>query len=189
MVRKILLICGIASSLLYVAMNILGALQWEDYSFKSQVVSELFAINAPSRPLLVPLGIAYDLLMIAFGLGVWRSAGQNRALRITGGLLVAFGVVDLSAPFFPMHMRGEERALTDSMHIVLTMVDVLLVLAAMGFGAAVFGKRFRLYSNATILILLVFGALTGWDGPRIAANLPTPWVGVTERINIGVFLL
>jgi hypothetical protein len=27
------------------------------------------------------------------------------------------------------------------------------------------------------------------DGPRIAANLPTPWVGLWERINIGVFLL
>jgi hypothetical protein len=27
------------------------------------------------------------------------------------------------------------------------------------------------------------------DGPRIAANLPTPWVGLWERINIGAFLL
>jgi hypothetical protein len=31
--------------------------------------------------------------------------------------------------------------------------------------------------------------LTGMDGPRIAANLPTPWVGVWERICIGVFML
>ena len=29
----------------------------------------------------------------------------------------------------------------------------------------------------------------GVDAPRIAANLPTPWIGVWERINIGVFLL
>jgi len=27
------------------------------------------------------------------------------------------------------------------------------------------------------------------DQPRLAANLPTPWMGVWERINIGVFLL
>ena len=26
-------------------------------------------------------------------------------------------------------------------------------------------------------------------GGRIAANLPTPWIGVWERINLGVFLL
>ncbi len=63
------------------------------------------------------------------------------------------------------------------------------MMLAIGFGAAAFGMRFRLYSIATLVILVVFGALTGMNGPRIAANLPTPWVGVWERINIGVFLL
>jgi hypothetical protein len=29
----------------------------------------------------------------------------------------------------------------------------------------------------------------GSDGRRISANLPTPWVGVWERIRIGIFLL
>lgn len=189
MLRKFLLICGILSSLLYVAMNVLGAMQWEGYSSASQAVSELFAIGAPSRPLWVLLGILYQVLVIAFGWGVWTSVGQNRGLRVVGGLLLAYGVVGLAAPFFPMHMRGAGLTLTDTMHKVLTMVTVLLMLTAMGFGAAAFGKRFRLYSIATIVTLLVFGALTGLDAHRIEANLPTPWVGVTERINIGVFLL
>ena len=39
------------------------------------------------------------------------------------------------------------------------------------------------------MILVAFGVLTGLDGPSIAANLPTPWVGVWERVNIGAFLL
>lgn len=189
MVRKTLLVCGIISSLLYVAINILGALRWEGYSLESQTVSELSALDAPSRPLVVPLSLTYTVLMIAFGLGVWGSADRNRALRVVAGLLVAYGVLGLAAPFAPMHLRGEETSLTDTMHIILTIVTVLLMLTAIGFGASAFGKRFRLYSIATILILLVFGALAGLDGPRIAANLPTPWVGVTERVNIGVFLL
>ena len=75
------------------------------------------------------------------------------------------------------------------MHIVWSIVTVFLFMLEIGFGAAAFGKRFRLYSIATMVILVVFGALTGLDGPRVAANLPTPWVGVWERINIGVFLL
>jgi hypothetical protein len=45
------------------------------------------------------------------------------------------------------------------------------------------------YSIATMVLLLVFGALTGLSGPRIAANQPTPWVGLWERINIAGFLL
>jgi pimeloyl-ACP methyl ester carboxylesterase len=88
-----------------------------------------------------------------------------------------------------MHLRGAEFTLTDTMHIVFSMVTVLLMLLAMGFGAAAFGTRFRLYSIATMVILAACGALTGVDAPRIAANLPTPWVGVWERINISVFLV
>jgi hypothetical protein len=135
------------------------------------------------------LGIAYALLVTVFGWGVWASARRNRPLRVVGGLMVAYGVISLAWPFAPMHLRGAEFTLTDSMHIVLAIVTVLLMLLAIGFGAAAFGKRFRLYSIATMVILVAFGALTGLDAPRIAANLPTPWVGVWERINIGVFLL
>jgi hypothetical protein len=193
MLRKVLLVCGILSSLLYIAMNVIGAMQFEGYSSISQTVSELFAIGAPSRPLWVLLGILYQVLMIAFGLGVWLSAGGKRALRIVGGLLLAYGVIGLAGPFVPMHQRevlvAGGKTLTDTMHIILTMVLVLFMFLAIGFGAAAFGKRFRLHSIATIVILIAFGALTGLYGPRIEANLPTPWVGVWERINIGVFLL
>lgn len=189
MVRKALLSCGIVSSLLYVALTVLGAIRWEGYSSISQSVSELSAIGAPSRPLLIPLFITYSVLVIAFGLGVWKTAGRTRPLRVVAGLLVAFGVVCLTGPWTPMHQRGTERTLTDTLHIVSAIVDVLLFLLIIGFGAMAFGKRFRLYSIATIVILVVFGALAGLDGPRIAANLPTPWLGVTERINIFGYLL
>ena len=73
--------------------------------------------------------------------------------------------------------------------LVLGVVAVLFMLVTMGFGAAAFGKRFRLYSIATILILLVSGALLSLDTQRMQANLPTPWVGVTERINVYGYLL
>jgi hypothetical protein len=38
-------------------------------------------------------------------------------------------------------------------------------------------------------MLILFDALTVPEAARIEANLPTPWVGVWERINVGVFLL
>jgi cell division protein FtsW (lipid II flippase) len=88
-----------------------------------------------------------------------------------------------------MHLRGTEFTLTDTMHIVFASVTSLLMLLAIGFGATAFGKRFRLYSIATIVLLLVFGALTGVDAPGVAANEPTPWIGVWERLQIGVYLL
>ena len=41
----------------------------------------------------------------------------------------------------------------------------------------------------TMLIFLVFGALGGAAAGGIAANLPTPWLGVYERINIFGYML
>ena len=174
-------------------MNVFVAMQWEGYSSASQTISELSAIGAPTRPLWVSLGIAYTLLVTAFGWGVWGATRRNRPLRVVGGLMMLYGVSGFGWPFAPLHQRAVLAAgggtLSDTMHLVFGAVISLLMLVAMGLGAAAFGKRFRLYSIATMVILIVFSALTGVDGPRVAANLPTPWVGVWERIFIGVFLL
>jgi membrane protease YdiL (CAAX protease family) len=185
--RKPLLVCGILSSLLYVAMNVFVPMLDPAYRSASQSVSELSAIGAPTRSVWVPLGIVYTLLVTAFGWGVRVSAGPHRSLRIAGGLLMAYGIIGAFWP--PMHLRGTESTLTDTLHIVWTIVTVLLMMLAIGFGAMAFGARFRLYSIASLVVLVAFGVVTGLDAPGIAANLPTPWIGVWERINIGVFLL
>jgi hypothetical protein len=39
------------------------------------------------------------------------------------------------------------------------------------------------------ITLLTFGFLTALAAPNVEANLPTPWAGLYERINIAVFLL
>jgi hypothetical protein len=191
--RKVLLGCGIVSSLLYVAANVLGARRWREYSPSSQTVSELSAIGAPSRPLVVSLLSAHGALVVPFGSGVWASAGREGGLRVTGALLVGLGASDLAAPFFPMHRREAlargEGSRTDSMHIVITSVNSVLILLAIGSGSTAFGMRFRAYSIATISVLVATGALTATQASRLEANLPTPWAGVTERISIGGYLL
>jgi hypothetical protein len=90
---KTFLICGILSSLLYIAMNIFVPMQYPGYNSASQTVSELSAINSPARTLWVWLGTVYTFLVIAFGWGVWQSATKNRKLRVVGILLVSYGVI------------------------------------------------------------------------------------------------
>jgi hypothetical protein len=89
-----------------------------------------------------------------------------------------------------MHLRGAipEVSLTDTLHIAWAAATLALMLLTIASGAAALGKRFRAYSAATVVIFLVFGTLTGLDGPRIAANLPTPRAGIWERINIAAFM-
>jgi hypothetical protein len=112
---------------------------------------------------------------------------------MVGGLILAYASLGLLWPFVPMHQRDVLAAgggtLSDTLHQVLAAVTVFLMFLAIGFGAMAFGKRFRLYSIVTIVVLLVFGGLTFLEAPRLQMNLPTPWIGLWERINISVFLL
>jgi hypothetical protein len=192
-VLKALLVCGIASSLLYVGIDLLASAQWEEYRYFSQAFSELTAIEAPTRPLMLyALEIPYNLLVLAFGLGVWLLAGQKRGLRIIAGSLVTYAVIGfMGGVVFPMHSRGTQEGITftDLMHIISTGLGVLTMLLFLGYGAAAFGKRFRAYSIITILLLIFGAAWTGFEATRMAAGLPTPWMGVTERVNIYPTLL
>ena len=191
MLRKALLVCGVLSSLLYVGADLLAAARFPGYhDFTSQAISELTAVGAPTRGSVEPLLIAYDFLIIAFGVGVWRSAGRKRAMRLVGGLLAGIGVLGLVAiPFTPMHLRGTGSLSSDAPHIAVTGVIVLFILSAVGVGAFLFGRGFRLYSLATLATLLVFGTWTSFEAARLVADQSTPWLGVSERIHIGAYLL
>jgi len=189
--RRMALACGLLSALLYAAMLAFVPLAWSEYSSASQTVSELSAIDAPTRPLWVPLGYVWTLLYGAFGWGIWKTGGSRRSLRIAGGSILVAAVVGLFWP--PMHLREVLAAgggtLTDTLHIVWTAANAVFTIAAMGFGAAALGRRFRIYSVASIVVLLVAGALTSTDASRLQANLPTPWMGVWERVNVAAWLV
>jgi hypothetical protein len=193
MVRRILLICGILAALLYMGSDIMAAMRWEGYSYTAQSVSELRAIGAPTRAFLMPILTLYSLFEIAFGFGVWQTAAPygrpKRSLRITGALLITLGVIDLSGYFFPLHLAEEANSLANTVHVLLTGATVIMILLIIGFGANADGKWFRLYSYATILILILAGASSFMYLSEISANLPTPWLGVRERINIYGYMI
>src|ERR687897_2699554 len=157
MVRKILVGCGIASSVLYIASDIL--ISWWDpnYSYRDQSFSELLAPGSPTRPLvLVLLAIPYGVLMTAFGVGVWASASRRRAGRITGALLVGYAVIGavtgvfLSAPTRETLQAGKETW-RNILHLPGTAEVVLSIPLAIGFGTSLLGWRIPAFSYAADL--------------------------------------
>ncbi|HEY7233493.1 MAG TPA: hypothetical protein VH539_05045 [Gemmatimonadaceae bacterium] len=131
--RKFLLGCGGASSVLYVLTDLLGGLHYPGYSFVSQGVSELMAIGSPvertGRSAVSPLRSAR---------GGIRDRRPARSGRLAGLAL---------------------------------------------------DKRFRVYSFATVVLLVVFGAIAGAYSGRLAAQQPTAGLGIYERISIYSYLL
>lgn len=175
----------------YVAINIIVPAQYPGYDIASQTVSELSAINAPTRRLWFLLCIFYSLLFIAFGSGVWLSANGSRALHIVAAVIIFDGVLGFFWP--PMHQREIIAAgggtLTDTLHLVWAFVHLVLMLLMIGFGASVFGKGFRFFSVAVVLIFFVFGILTTVESRGIESNLPTPHAGTWERTNIAAYMI
>src|SRR5918995_1165745 len=189
MVRKILLICGIVSSVWYVVTDVIGTLRYPGYSYADQWFSELTAQGAPTRDFMVALnGIPYNLLVSAFAEGVRTSAAPKRAARITAAMLLLYAAFGFAGGvLFPMKPRealaAGEGTLRNTMHIPATAVMSLFIVLAVGIGSTLLAKRFQYYSYAMIAILLVFGALTSLQAGRIATNDPTPWAGIEEHMN------
>jgi len=196
MVRKILLTCGIASSVLYIAVDLLGTLRYPGYRYTEQQFSELTASGSPVRPLMIALNvIPYTLQVAAFAVGVFTSATpKKRPGRITGAMLLGYVAFGMAGGWLtPMNTRealaAGERGLRNAMHVPMSAVMSLCVLLAMGFGATLLGKWFRYYSYATIAVLVVFGLLTSLQAGKMVANEATPWMGLTERVNIYATML
>jgi len=189
--QTIFLTCGILSSFLYILTDIISSASWNDYHYTSQTVSELFAIDAPTKTFVVICFIIYALLIYFFAAGVWLSADGKRSLQVAAVLIAGKEILGfIGTLFFPIHLRGVEGNYSDIMHGIVTAAGVFLFMfPAMIAGAVAFKGPFRIYSIVTMVLFILFGVLTGLMQPQMAANLPTPMMGIWERVNIYGYML
>lgn len=187
--RKVLLGCGIVGSVWWVAIDVIGSLRYEGYSYADQTISELSAQGAPTRLfMMIVSGIPYVVLMTAFGIGVWATGAKSRVQRITGAFVVAevmWGFIGGLA--FPMAPRdviaAGEDTLRNQMHAWYGIGMPVLFVLTIGFGSRLLGKRFRYFSYGTVAAMLLFGLLMGLQNGALTANESTPWMGVEERVT------
>jgi hypothetical protein len=186
--------CSVAYSLSFVTLSdLLAGLLYGGYDPLDQTISELSARGASTRPLLAALGLIWSGLLIAFGIGVLRAANGHRPLSVTGGLLIAHGVVSVQWLWFPMTARDDivsgSTRWNDAGHLALIAWSGLFALAEIGCGAAAFKWRFRVYSVVTVVTALVFGVLTSTQAANLVDGESTPLMGVYERVSVGAWLL
>jgi uncharacterized protein DUF998 len=186
--QKILLSCGVVASVLYIVANdVIAANLYPGYDRISRPVSELSANYAPSRAALLPLLFVFGLLMIAFWIGVWRAAPNNRPLRITTAVMLAFAALGLLAYLFPM--ATNEVLGANTIHtIIWGVITPLLMLVGIGASAAAFGKAFRVYVIVTLVVLVASSVVTGILAAQVLAGETVGWFGIPERAIPGAWL-
>jgi hypothetical protein len=187
------LAAGIVAFVLYLAMDFVAALAYDGYSYRDQAISELSAVDAPTRTFWVICGFVWQAVMFVFAFGLLRAAGGSRRVRIVGYVVLAMAFQGFIWFIAPMHQRealaaggGDWR---DTLHLALGGVASVLAFTAIVAGAWAFGRAFRWYSFATLAAFFTFGALMGMDGGKIAEDEATPWFGIYERANIFAWML
>ena len=183
---KALLGAGIAAAVIYVLGDLTSGIIYNGdrpYSFMNQWISELTAIGSPVRPLMVGIITVHDLLVIAFGLGIWRVAASSKSLRWAAGILIGASVFGLAIhPFFPMTSRWLDPAFTDTLHGATSFGWSMLIVATVVLVAVAYRGRLGIYSVATAVTLMVFGLASGIAIKGLEQN-DTPLAGAFERIN------
>ncbi len=181
--KKSLLLAGVAAVVVYAIGDVLSGLLYHGYSYLNQAISELSAFGSPVRPLMVTAILIHNVLLLAFGIGLLRVA-QRRSLWWIGALQVTeFLLAGIAThTFWAMSSRGMATGFNDTMHITLSAVFSLLVIAMMILSAVAYPGWFRLYALATTVVVAGFGMASSLAIRGIEQN-HTPWAGGFERID------
>lgn len=192
--KKLLMLCGTIAAVIYAGTVILGALIRPGYSHLADAISELVANGVPNRFLLSSLFLIYNLLLVAFGIGVFLEAKDRSRGRRSGFIgtlaLILVGLAGISMELaFPQDPGGTPATFAGTMHLVMAGVASLGTMVAIGFLAFWFRnfsalKHYVPYSWISVTIIFISGGLS----VAAMANYH-PLFGLIERITIGTFIL
>lgn len=182
-----LTITGIFGTAAYILHVVLGGILWKGYNHLMQPISDLTALGAPDRTMLLQITRIYELFSIIFAFSAYTVLKRfaPRLARVGMLLFLLMHVVSVSYAFFPEDLPGSVLTFTGLMHIVVTGLIAPLSIVSilfMGLGmrrVKTFGG-YGVYSLITSAILLCAG---GFSVFLMAGGLP--YFGLFERINIG----
>ena len=189
--KKLLLICGVISPLIYIGMTILGGALIPGYSHIKDTVSELMSPEAPNKGLMDTLMALSSVFSTLFGIGILlfaKASAQSSRLGVIGGvLLIILGILQIVVVlFFPQDPMGAELTFQGKMHIGLVAVEALmsiLIPLLLGLWLRKTGLMPGpgIYSIVSAALIVVMGIAI--------FPLGTSIMGLTERITVMIYEL
>ena len=186
----LLVLAGIAAPLLYVFTVILGGAIRPGYDHLAEAVSALTEARAPNKVWLDALFFGFNVLLVAFGIGVLATMRHHRlAIRISALAIIGVALLGLVMWSFPMDPVGAPVTGTGQGHLILAgLMSFGTIVAVFAFAAGAWRvpgwRAFSVFSFLALAEIVATGALTA-----IAAGGEWPTVGLWERMTIGGYLV
>lgn len=180
---------GLAAAVVYIGATAAGSLLDPEYSQIRQHVSDLTASGATTWAALAPAYLAYNLLVLAFAIGLYLASPRGWLWAVGLGLLalnVLTGVGQVT--WFREDAGGVPTTFAGTGHLVLAGISSLTIVA----GSIVYGFALRRSAAWRPLARFSFAVAVGFAilGPlaAIATAAKSDLAGLAERGPIGLFI-
>lgn len=189
----VLIWSGLLASMLFAVIVAVGIATTPGFNAVDQVISSLYASGSPLGGAYQVSFIAYNLLLMTFGVAFALRArsteGKKRLGTLAGFLLVLTSIGGMIDDLNPQDPIGAIPTATGALHWQSTTVAFFLMVLSIGLVTVWLWRRsgqrgFAVYSLATLGIVMTSGILGG-----VAIPEHWPYMGIYETITMFCFLV
>jgi len=183
-ITRIVSLFGFIASVFYFLHIILGRMYYNGYDPLSQAISDLTALNSPSKNIASIFSFIYGVFNVIFVIGFYKyfKGKINRIVTFGSGIFCNMVLITFFGyTFFPLSGAGYAGTFQDTMHIAVTIVVVILtIITIMLFSIGFLKTKKYKYIGITSIIAFIFLII----GAMLINILPKEYFGIAERINV-----
>jgi len=174
---------GIIGAIFYFMHIIFGRIIYVDYNPFAQAISDLTAINSPSRDIALIFSFLYGVFttIFSFTFFVYFKGKINKIITFGSFIFCVMTIISfLGYTFFPLSEAGYAGTFQDIMHMVVTVLVVFttsisIILFGIGFIKTNNYKYLGIISLCTFVLLMA--------GAMLINVLSENYFGIAQRIN------
>ena len=183
-IARIVSLFGIIAGIFYFLHVILGRMYYNGYDPLSQAISDLTALNSPSKNIASIFSFIYGIFNIIFVIGFYKyfKGKINRIVSFGSGIFCTMAFISFFGyTFFPLSEAGYAGTFQDIMHLIVTIVVVILTIITIILFSIGFLKTTN-YKCIGIISIIAFIFLI--TGAMLINILSEEYFGLAERINV-----
>ena len=174
---------GIISVIFYLLHDVIGGVNYKDYNWMSQAVSDLTSINAPSFYIANKYLTIYKISnFICCTLLCIINNDKNRILKIGVYLFTLMnGISFIGYTLFPLSSAGYDGSIQSFIHVYIITVSVVLlsIISISLIAVGSFLEKDKVFGLLSILSLILM-----FVGAFGAAKFSKQYFGLFERFSI-----